>query len=519
MLNTPNIFSPKKFSTSRPVLKSILVLATASLMTIPQISSATNGMNMEGYGAISTGMGGAAMAYDNGTGAVMSNPATLGLMEDGESKLEVGVGNLRPAITSESPSGKETSSADSFFMPAVGWAQKKGRMSYGVGIFSQGGMGTEYDNGKFMTGNGPNPTAPNAYSGQTVRSEVGVGRLVIPLTYDVTNNFTMGGSVDFVWGGMDIQMDLSGLQFADLVGPSFGGNNQFGTVSGSLINTFGGFVAPGLDPDGGVNWGRVDFSDSSDFTGSAGSTGLAGKLGAVYKFSPTFRLGATYQSKTSLGDMKSSDANVSFSVNANDAAVGTVGAARVIDLKGKVRVKDFQWPEIIGIGVAFEATQKLLLVADYKRLNWSKVMQDFSMVFTADAGQADATSGAQFGGTQMDMTLYQDWKDQNVLLLGAGYKFTEAFTLRGGLNLANNPVPDEYLNPLFPAIVKNHITLGFGYGFTKAHAIDFSLAFAPAVDQTTDYGQVTNAGTGAFGDKIDITHGQTNWQLVYSFTY
>ena len=48
----PNIFSPKSFRLAKPVLKFVLVLTTASLMIIPQISSATNGMNMEGYGPI-----------------------------------------------------------------------------------------------------------------------------------------------------------------------------------------------------------------------------------------------------------------------------------------------------------------------------------------------------------------------------------------------------------------------------------------------------------------------------------
>ena len=36
----------------------------------------------------------------------------------------------------------------------------------------------------------------------------------------------------------------------------------------------------------------------------------------------------------------------------------------------------------------------------------------------------------------------------------------DALTLRAGLNLANNPIPDQYMNPLFPAIVKNHVTGG-----------------------------------------------------------
>ena len=36
-------------------------------MAVPGMALATNGMLMEGYGPIATGMGGAAMAYDNGT--------------------------------------------------------------------------------------------------------------------------------------------------------------------------------------------------------------------------------------------------------------------------------------------------------------------------------------------------------------------------------------------------------------------------------------------------------------------
>jgi len=506
--------------------RTALALAAAAMITIPQTSFATNGMNMEGYGPVSTGMGGASMAYDTGVSAAMGNPATIGLMKDGDSKLEIGVGNLRPAIDSESmasgTNAKETSSGDSFILPVLGWTKKAGKLSYGVGVFSQGGMGTEYDNAKFMTTNHTFYPTPDPFSGQTVRSEVGVGRLVLPLAYEATNDLVVGGSLDLVWAGMDIQMDLSGLQFADLVGPGFGGINQFGRVSGSLINTFGAVVAPNLDPDGQVNWGRVDFSDGSDFTGSAGGTGFAGKLGGVYKISRTLRLGASYQSKTSLSDLKSSDATLTFSVNFDDnmggGPNGTVGPTQEVPLKGKVKVKDFQWPEIISLGVAYEATSDLMLVADYKRINWSKVMKDFSMTFTADAGQAGLASA--FDGNELDMTLFQDWEDQNVLLLGAGYKLNDDYTIRGGLNLANNPVPSEYMNPLFPAIIKNHVTAGLGYKMSKASTLDFSLVYAPPVKQKTNYGEVTNGNLpSTVGDKVEVTHAQTNWQFIYSYLF
>jgi long-chain fatty acid transport protein len=58
---------------------------------------------------------------------------------------------------------------------------------------------------------------------------------------------------------------------------------------------------------GGRPWARIDFSNSSDFTGAAKSTGWAAKLGLVYRLpAPGLTLGASYQSKTSLGDMKTS---------------------------------------------------------------------------------------------------------------------------------------------------------------------------------------------------------------------
>jgi long-chain fatty acid transport protein len=45
--------------------------------------------------------------------------------------------------------------------------------------------------------------------------------------------------------------------------------------------------------------------------------------------------------------------------------------------------------------------------------------------------------------------------------------------LRAGLNLADNPVPDDDVRPLFPAIVRNHATLGLGYKLSETG--DFNM--------------------------------------------
>ena len=69
----------KKFSVLHQVAFAVLSLLFASTTV-----HATNGMNLEGYGPIATGMGGASMAYDNGAAAMMNNPATLGLMPESD---------------------------------------------------------------------------------------------------------------------------------------------------------------------------------------------------------------------------------------------------------------------------------------------------------------------------------------------------------------------------------------------------------------------------------------------------
>ncbi|MDD4881255.1 MAG: outer membrane protein transport protein, partial [Gallionellaceae bacterium] len=218
---------------------------------------ATNGMNLEGYGPIATGMGGASFAYDNGTAAVMNNPATLGLMGQG-SRLDLAVGMLGPDVSMkvDAPAPGTSSGGDAYYMPALGWAKKDGAVTYGVALFAQGGMGTEWEDANFKT----------YYSadGMAQRSEVGVGRLIAPLAYEVNPNLVVGGSLDFVWAMMDLKMALPGFYFAT-------------AENGGLVTDKQGAYA-GIPYTGLAGFGRIDFSDSNDYTGKAKATGWAGKL-------------------------------------------------------------------------------------------------------------------------------------------------------------------------------------------------------------------------------------------------
>lgn len=481
-------------------LKRLIGAMAVSGLVMPGVALATNGMNMEGYGPVATGMGGASYAYDNGTAGLINNPATLGLMKSGTSRLDVAVGGLHPDVTTKMAGMPNADSGgNAYYMPAMGYIRKDGRLTWGAGMMAQGGMGTEYGRNSFLSGfqsagfmlSGGLAGSQGA-SGMENRSELGIGRFMVPLTYDVTDTFRIGGTLDYLWGGLDLQMVMSGAMFASFTG--FGGApaSPLGSATGSMVAAFGGF---GLAD---VNWAQFDFSEGKNGMKQKLKTdGWAGNLGFVWQATPKLSIGGVYHAKTSLDDMSGS--------GAMNMSVVMGGAAVPMSVAGKLKVIDFQWPETFGLGLSYQVNDRFMLVTDYKRIDWSGVMKNFRMEFTAE-GNVGMLAG--LNGTVMNATLVQKWRDQNVFMIGGSYKATDAWTLRAGLNLANNPVPNKYMNPLFPAIIKNHITAGAGYAFNKVSSLDFSLTYAPEVT-------ATNANMG--GVKTD--HSQTNWQLMYSHRF
>jgi long-chain fatty acid transport protein len=544
--------------------KRLLAMAVSAALAAPMAAQATNGMNMESYGPIAGGVGGASMAYDNGTAAMMNNPATLGLAEDGN-RLDVALGHLGIDITVDGPSGSGMSwdsDATGYYMPAMGWVQNSGKLAYGVGVFAQGGMGTEYSGtttpggamsapqaaaniayldsfvgapginahismDQAMMGTTTNSDYANAIAAEVQgideKSEVSVGRLIFPFAYDLNEKVELGASIDYVWAGMDLQMAMNGAMMAEMMP---GGTQTSGTITGGMINAMGSMffdpsannfdgslAAPTMNDFGvsGLNYGYFDFTDGTPYKGEAKGTGFAGKIGATFKVNPQLTVGATYHSETAMSDLEADHANIKMStlMTTLDTSTGTmITMPADVVMKGKIKVKDFQWPATMALGMAFQANDKLMLAADVKRINWSDVMSDFTMQFTADSivmGGNDVT--AMFPQKDMTATLYQDWDDQTVVQLGAAYQATPELAVRAGYNQASNPVPEDTVHYLFPAIIEQHYTAGVGYTISSASSVDFSLSYAPEV--TVDMGD----------SSAEISHSQTNWQLMYSYKF
>jgi long-chain fatty acid transport protein len=483
--------------------KRLLALAVSAALAAPMAAHATNGMNLEAYGPVAGGMGGASMAYDNGTAAMMNNPATLGMMGEG-SRLDVAIGFLKPSVTTEIGGMSSDSAATSFMMPALGYVKSSGLNSYGVGMFSQGGMGTEYSGGILSpfvamgaaasaSAFGGTPTGATATTAGAwdEMSEVGVGRLIFPFARKVNDKVTLGGSIDYVWAGMDLKMVMTGAMMWDMMPTMYNpvASQSMGTLSGTMIDAMMGF---GLTDIYGA---QFDFADDSPYTGKAKGAGFAGKIGGTFKVNEKLTIGATYHSKTSMSDLKGD-------VVAN-MAVGTGGGDMVIPVSGEIAVNDFQWPATMALGIAFQATDKLMIAFDAKRLNWADAMKNFSMTLTASGNTGMA---AGFNGTVMDAVMYQNWEDQTVIQLGGAYKVTDATTVRAGYNSSSNPIPDSTMHYLFPAVTETHYTLGLGHVINEKSSVDVALSYVPEV----------KAGNPAM---FTTSMSQTNYQLMYSYKF
>lgn len=435
-------------------------VAVAAALALPMSAAmATNGMLMEGYAAVATAMGGAAQAHDVGNAGMAQNPATLALQPDGTSRFAVNIGMLRPDVESSAMGMTAKSGGDFYLMPSMGYTKRNGVWTYGIGVFAQGGMGTEYEANSFMGFNGLGEA----------RSELGVGNVLIPLVYQVNDKLAIGATGKLVWSSLDMIMNATGMQLGSLYA---GGDGMFAPAN-----------VPGL---AGATWTRLAFSGGGKFSGSAKATGWGLTLGGTYKASDALVFGASYQLKTSLSDMETSD---------NGANLSAQGG---LNVSGKVTVIDFQMPSVLAFGVSWKSSPTLMWAADIKRIAWSDVMNKFRM-------RLDTSMGS------VSFEIPQNWKDQTVLSLGAAWKATDALTLRAGLNLSDNPVPDQYVHPLFPAIEKNHVTMGFGYQLNKNSAINASFAHAPKVTVTNPGDMNTPPTT--------ISHSQNNLQFGYSYTF
>jgi long-chain fatty acid transport protein len=323
-------------------------------------------------------------------------------------------------------------------------------LAWGLGLFAQGGMGVDLRD-----------VHTNFGTSDRIYSNVRYMRLAPTLSYAVTEKLALGATVH--------------AGYSDIAYKFFPKTSYY---------------SPGQD-------GTPGTADDMAFPGQAlkgaRSLGVAFRAGARYEVTPKLSFGGTYTSKSTL-DYKNGDLDMNFT------AMG-LGPVRY-----DASVDGFDWPAAVEGGVAVKLLENTLTIAgDVQWINWSDALK----TVTVKGDSPDNPNAAP----SVKIPFIFDWDDQMVYAAGAAWAFSERDVVRAGYNFASNPIPDDYVYPLFPATTEIHATIGYGRSF---HRVLVDLAYEHAFES-----KVTNPNTNQmenpFGPGDRITHAQNTLHLAITY--
>lgn len=450
--------------------KHALVFAFALALVSPATVFATNGMNMIGYGAKATGMGGVGVAYPQDAMAVAYNPASM--TEVGQMRLDATLEMFYPPRAVRDESGllgtTDQSSADKIFpIPAIGAVMSSPYTPVALGMAVVGaGLGTNYNQTRTTDTNGN--CVPNFYDPcgtVTPYKHVGVFLMQMQMLPSIAYRVT------------DTQ-----------------------SVGVSLVIAMQTFRAFGLEA-----FGNIGFSgDANHLTNNGNDWSFGGgyRVGWFGKFfNQRLNLGVNYAPQVNM--QKFNEYSGLFAGHG-----------------------EFDIPESYSAGMAFKLTDKSHVAFDIVRINWAKVRS----IGNKGPNAADpinlnpngicssSPSNAPECNLGGDLGMGFGWHDQTVYKLGMDYKWSPTLTLRAGVNYGKSPIqPDQVLfNMLAPATVEKHITFGYTQAIDKDS--DYTFTYMHAFKNTIS-GPTPFPPPSTQGDNASITMSQTSLSLAYGLKF
>ena len=297
--------------------KLLLAAATAAALA-PLAANATDGYFSHGYGMKSKGRGGASTAMATDTFGGANNPATMVYVGN---RADLGLDWFAPdrsasRVGSAGGTGFLDGSADgnevsSFLIPEFGYNKMiRPDMSLGITVYGNGGMNTEYPSGQLDQG------------------------------------VCMGGApsgvpANLLCGSGNLGVDLMQLIFAPTLAYKMNPDHALGV---SPLLAYQRFKAYGLQPFAAIS------SDPANLTnnGYDDAWGFGVRIGYFGQLSPSVSVGAAYSTKIDMSEF--------------DKYKGLFAEHG-----------DFDIPENYSLGIAFKASPKLTLMADYQYIAYSKV--------------------------------------------------------------------------------------------------------------------------------------------------
>ncbi len=400
-----------------------------------EVAYATNGTNLIGFSAVSNAMGGADTAAIVDTSAINSNPALLSQISS--LKADLTFSFMQPKLHHKDQFGNNRDGENNPFMLAnLGFASRLESLpslTWGIGIFSQGGFGTDFHDLNTAFGTKDDASSFLRYT-----------KLAAAISYQVSDKFSIGVAPHV--GYSDISLSL------------FPGTSFFNPGPDGISRTADDVVFTGIEikdncsrnlglgePFGTCPWDIV----------------FGVKVGLLYEASKMISFGAAY---TSPVNFNYDDGEIIF--NFSDPVFGGLGRVTY-----DAKIGGFKWPRQVDVGIAIRPTDRFLIALEGGWINWN-------MVNTVTIKTSNPSNPLAPPTISPAPSFTFNWKDQWIFAVGIEYEaIKERLALRAGYNYGNNPVPDENLSPLTPIILEHHITGGIGYRITKAWSFDSSLIY------------------------------------------
>lgn len=395
-------------------LRVLLVAAQLGVMACAGLVWANTGMENIAYGAKSAGMGGTSVAVGDDTTVMNTNPASISKVQG--ARIDMNMEVMFPMFSYQNPLNDTNGNHPIYLIPSAGFVyhSQGSRWSFGIGMFNEGGTGTDY--GKLAVNNsvfGPSV----ATSRVEYFSQFGYMKLTPTVALDIWDGISVGLSPQLGYSSMKMKM-------------------------------------PFLEPSMNKFW-------AAEMEADAISVGV--KVGLLYSVSDRYGLGAAYSSPTDIrlkGDL--------FMAAPTGELPGMPKRSR---MKGDLEMH-MGWPQSIKLGgfVRLQALGGILVASDLEWLDWSHYYGEIPVTMKGVVLNGRSRPARNF-------TMPTRWMDQWVFKLGVEYPLTERLRIRGGYVYGRNPATSEGALAVMNPFVEHHLTAGLGYDLSSRVEINGSVVY------------------------------------------
>ena len=133
-------------------------------------------------------------------------------------------------------------------------------------------------------------------------------------------------------------------------------------------------------------------------------------------------------------------------------------------------------PSILNVGAAWQVTDALQLSATYARTDWSSLRE----------------VRIQFDNPDPDSVEPFEWKDTYFAALGAEYKLSDSWKLRGGVAYDQTPTTDAHRDVRVPDTSRKWLSLGVGWTPSANLEYNFGSTHLFTSDPDVRIGPTTN---------------------------